>query len=132
LDVSTIEFPLIAISPAAPEVLETRLSRDPDESVSTLAVTPAPDALMAEASPASVLLEELRVMVWAVPLPALIVIEPDNVSFTFVIAVKYPLEVCARFDTVTACVPAIADGVAAVNVRTFWSELDPSFSASTP
>jgi hypothetical protein len=127
-----MEFPLIAISPAAPEVFETRLSRDPFESVSTLAVTPAPEELIAEAKPASVLSEESIVIVWAVPLPALIVIEPDNVSFGFVIAVKYPLEVCARLDTVTVCVPAVADEVAAVNVSTFWSELDPSFCASTP
>ena len=67
--VATIEFALTVIFPPAPEVPDTRLNREPEESVSTLATMPTPDELMADASPASVLLEEFSVIVWAVPLP---------------------------------------------------------------
>ena len=54
--VSTIELAVTVILPLAPETSETRLRRDPLASVSTLAVTLRPEALMAEASPESVLL----------------------------------------------------------------------------
>jgi hypothetical protein len=52
---AAIEFELIVIFPSAPEVPETRLSREPEESVSTLAVHAHPEALIVEASPESVL-----------------------------------------------------------------------------
>lgn len=118
--------------PVAPEVPETRLRREPEESVSTEAVIPTPDALMVEASPASVLLVEFSVMVNDEPLPACNVIEPDSVLEALGISARYPLEVAARLVTVTVCVPATADELADVNVRTLVSELEPSFSASTP
>ena len=53
LVLSTIEFALTLMSPPTPDVPETRLNRDPDASVRTLAVTPTEEELMAEARPAS-------------------------------------------------------------------------------
>jgi len=64
-----MEFALIAMFPPAPDVPDTRLNREPVASVSTLAVIPAPDALIADASPESVFSDESSVMVLAVPLP---------------------------------------------------------------
>src|ERR1700734_2031670 len=59
-DLASVRLEVIVICPAAPEVSETRLSREPEESVSTLAVTPSPAELMADARPASVWLDEDR------------------------------------------------------------------------
>src|SRR6185437_8814119 len=119
-------------SPAAPELLETRLRRDPFASVSTLAVTPIPAALIAAASPDSVLLDEFRLTTCAFPLPTWIEMEPDSVSEAFVIGVRYPLAVCARLFTCTVCVPARAEDVADVSCSTFVLELDPVFCARVP
>jgi hypothetical protein len=47
-------------------------------------------------------------------------------------AVRYPLDVFARLDTVTMCVPATAEELADVSCRTFVFELEPVFWASTP
>jgi hypothetical protein len=119
--------------PAAPDVPETRLSREPVASVNTLALTPTPDELMAAASPARVLSEEFSAIVCGAPLaPTCSVMEPAIVSEAFPIAVRYPLDVWARFVTSTVCVPAIAAELAAVSVNTFWSELEPSFSDMIP
>ena len=60
---------VIVRSPPVPEVPETMLSREPEASVRTAAVTPNPAALIVEAKPAKVLLEEVIAMVWTVPLP---------------------------------------------------------------
>ncbi len=87
--------------PLAPEVAETRLRREPVASVSTLAVMPTPEELMAEARPERVLSEELREMVCAVPLPTLSVTEPDSVSELLAISAMEPLEVSARLLTTT-------------------------------
>jgi hypothetical protein len=51
------------MSPSEPDVPEIKLSREPEESVSTLAVTPIPDELIAEANPESVSSVESSVMV---------------------------------------------------------------------
>jgi hypothetical protein len=123
---------LTMMFPPAPEVPETRLNRDPDESVSTAAVMPTEEALIVEASPASVLFEEFSVMVSAVPLPACSVIEPESVLEELGISDKYPLDVAARLLTVTVCVPATAEALAAVSDSTLLSELAPSFVAITP
>ena len=83
-----MELALTTMLPPAPEVPETRLSREPDASVSTLAVTPAPEALMAAARPESVLFDELSVMVYAVALPARSVIDPESVSDALTISFR--------------------------------------------
>ena len=131
LVVSTIEELMVRL-PAAPEVPDTMLSREPEESFSTPAVTPAPEELMAATRPASVLFEESRVMVFAVPLPTWMVMDPESVSEALVIGFREPLAVCARLLTTTVCVPAVADDEAAVSSSTFLFELEPVFSASTP
>ena len=125
-------FDVTEMSPPAPEVPETRLSIDPAESVSTLALMPTPDALIVAASLASVLLDEFSVMVNAVPLPAFSVTDPDSGSLALAICVMYPLDVVARFPTSTVCVPATAAEVAAVRFSTLVSELEPSFCARMP
>ena len=66
---SAIEFALTVMSPVAPDVPETRLSREPEESVSTLAVMPTPEELIAAASPASVWFDRVLILiVCSVPL----------------------------------------------------------------
>jgi hypothetical protein len=129
---AAIEFELMVMFPLAPDVPDTRLSRDPEESVSTLAVIPTPDELIAEASPDSVLFVEPSVMVCAVPVPTFSVMDPDKVVEELATGAKYPLEVKARLFTTTVCVPAFAEDVAAVSSSTFVSELDPVFCAMIP
>ena len=120
-----MELALTVMFPLAPEVPETRLRREPVASVSTLAVTPAFEALMAAARPESVSFDEFSVTVCAVPLPTCKVIEPARVSEALVISARYPLEVWARLLTNTVWVPAAADEVAAVSSSTFSLELEP-------
>ena len=86
---STIEFELTRMFPSAPEVPETRLTREPEESVSTLAVIPTPDELMADAKPASVLSDEFSAMVCCAPLlPTCSVIDPDRESEALVMGAR--------------------------------------------
>ncbi len=63
-----MELAAIEMLPLAPEVPETMLSREPLESVSTDAVTPAPEELIAEASDDKVP-PEGTLTVCALPLP---------------------------------------------------------------
>src|SRR6202041_1826358 len=128
---ATMELELTVIFPFAPDVPETRLKRDPEASVSTLAVMPAPEELMAAASPESVLSDEI-LMVCAGPLPACSVTEPDSLSEALDTSARYPLDVVARLLTDTLCVPARAEESAAVRLRTLVSELEPVFSESIP
>ena len=57
-------------------------------SVMTLAVTPIPALLMADASPARVLSLELSVTAWAVPVPTWMEMDPDSVSDGLVISLR--------------------------------------------
>src|SRR3954454_14614752 len=117
--------------PSAPEMPDTRLSREPLESVSTLAETPMPAILMAEARldrvPPDSTLTWGRV---AFPKPSQM--EPASLSDALATSVKYPLEVVAREWTVMLCVPAAAADVADASWITFLSELEQVFWASTP
>jgi hypothetical protein len=88
LAAAAIELAVTAMLPLAPEVPETRLSREPLASVSTLAEMPRPEELMVEARPASVLSEELRVKVCDVPLPTWSVTLPDSVSALLAISAR--------------------------------------------
>jgi len=116
-----------------PEVPDTRLSRDPDESVNTLAETPTPEELMAAARPARVLFEDGTSIVCAFPSgPTWSVIEPDSVSEAFVIGVRYPLDVVARLVTTTVWFPATEEEEAARSCSAFVSELEPVFCAMMP
>ena len=118
--------------PKAPEVPETRLNNEPEESVSTLALMPTAEALMVAANPANVLSDEFSVMVNCVPLPACSVMEPLSGSLALAICARYPLEVVARLPTSTVYVPACAVESAAVSVSTLVSELEPVFSDRMP
>ena len=82
------ELSLTTMFPPVPEVPDTRLRREPVASVSTLAVMPTPEALMAEARPARVSSEEPSVMVCAVPLPTCSVTEPESVSAPLAISAR--------------------------------------------
>ena len=120
-------------SPLAPDVPETRLRREPEASVNTLAVTPTADELIAAARPLRLLSDEFSVMVCGVPeAPTCRVMEPVRRVDALETGGRNPLEVSARFPTSTVCVPAIAEEVAAVRVSTFVSELDPVFVAIVP
>ena len=76
---AAIVLSLTVIFPSAPEVPETRLKREPDESLSTEAVMPTPEALIVEANSESVLSVELSLRVNAVPEPTCSVIDPESV-----------------------------------------------------
>jgi hypothetical protein len=67
-------------APPAPGVSETSERLDDPLLVTTEAVTPIAALLIAAASVASVLLDELTAIVCAVPLPTWIEIEPESVS----------------------------------------------------
>src|SRR5690348_13735989 len=57
---ASVKVDATVISPFFPDVLETRLSREPLESVRTPATTPMPAALIAAASPARFWAEDFR------------------------------------------------------------------------
>src|SRR3984885_15984459 len=90
----------IANCPAAPLVPLTIESRDPDESVITLEVTPMPAELIAEESDASVVsLSALSTLKVVFPIFRV----PESVSLGFEIAVETSDEVCARLPTNLVC-----------------------------
>jgi hypothetical protein len=68
----------------------------------------------------------------AEPLPACRVTCPEIAAEEFDTSARYPLEVWARLFTVTVCVPAVADEVAAVSSSTLVFELEPVFCARIP
>ncbi len=74
-------MPLTERFPPAPDLPETRLSREPLASVNTLAVTPTADALIAAARPLRVLSEEFSAMVCGVPEePTCSVMDPVKIA----------------------------------------------------
>jgi hypothetical protein len=94
--------------PALPLVLLTRANREPDASVTILAVTPAPELLIAFSRSVSVLTPLPVVMVVAVPLAGVMVMVSAGRS---VVALATALEakeaVLARLVTTTALSPAV-------------------------
>ncbi len=116
--------PLTASCPAAPLVPLTSESRDPFESVMTLALTPIPAELIAAASVARVVslwaLSTLKVCPWMVRLP-------ESVSFGSAIALEASDEVCASELTSIVWLPADAVALAELRPNRFGLELDPCF-----